>query len=104
MIKEKVKNFKDHRLVAIVCIDENEFLLNYFFDKNGKIMVLNFKISKKKPVAESIVDIYPNADYYEREIHDLFGIEFKGNPKLHLKLFLADEWDKKPPLLKKVKK
>ena len=101
MIKEKVNRLKDHRLVAIVCLDENDFYLNYFFDKNGKVKILRFKVSKKKPIVDSITDIYPNADYYEREIHDLFGVEFKGNPKLHLKLFLADEWKKKPPLLKK---
>jgi len=103
-IKEKVSKLKDQRLVAIVCRDENDFILNYFFDKNGKITVLNFKVQKKKPIVESIIDVYPNADYYEREIHDFFGIEFKGNPKLHLKLFLADEWEEKPPLLKKEKK
>ena len=46
------------------------------------------------------MDIFPSADYYEREIHDFFGVEFEGNPKLHLKLFLADDWKEKPPLLK----
>ena len=100
MIKQKVKKLEDKRLIAIVCKDEGDFVLNYYFDNNGKIIVLKFNVPKKKPVVETIADIFPNADYYEREIHDFFGIEFEGNPKLHLKLFLPDDWNKKPPLVK----
>lgn len=99
-IKQRVKKLKGHRLISIVCLQENDFKLNYFFDKNGKISKLTFNLSKIKPIIESIVDIFPNADYFEREIHDFFGVEFKGNPKLHLKLFLADDWKEKPPLKK----
>lgn len=97
---EKMKE-KNQRLISIVCIDNpKDFSLDYYFDKAGKISVVSFTVPKSKPVLESIMDIFPNADYYEREIHDFFGIEFEGNPKLHLKLFMADDWKKKPPLLK----
>jgi len=99
-LKQKVKKLEDKRLIAIVCKDEGDFVLNYFFDDNGKIIAIRINVSKKKPFVESIVDVFPNADYYEREIHDFFGVEFEGNPKLHLKLFLPDGWKKKPPLLK----
>jgi len=57
-------------------------------------------IQKNKPIIPTIIDIFPNAEIYEREIHDFFGIEFKGNPRLHEKLFLPDTWKNKPPLLK----
>ena len=100
MIKEKVRKLKEHRLIAIVCRDEGDFILNYFFDKKGKIISLDFKVPKKKPVVDSVVDIFPNADYFEREVHDFYGVEFRGNPKLHLKLFLPDNWKKKPPMVK----
>ncbi|NIM47444.1 MAG: hypothetical protein GTN40_04800 [Candidatus Aenigmarchaeota archaeon] len=100
-LKQEIKKLEDKRLIAIVCKDEGDFTLNYYFDDIGKIIVLKFKVPKKKPFLESIVDVFPNADYYEREIHDFFGVEFEGNPELHLKLFLPDDWNKKPPLLKK---
>ncbi len=101
MIKIKNQVSKvNGRLISIVCTQEKDFTLNYFFDKGGKIMKLIFIVPKSKPVIESIVDLYPNADYYEREVHDFFGIEFEGNKKLHLKLFLADKWEKKPPMVK----
>ena len=48
----------------------------------------------------SIMDVFPSAEFYEREIHDFFDIEFKGNPRLHEKMFLPDDWDKRPPLQK----
>jgi NADH-quinone oxidoreductase subunit C len=98
-VKEKIEKFRDQRLIAIVCIHENNFYLNYFFDDSGKINSVIIDVPKDKKV-ESIVDRYPNADYFEREIHDFFGVEFEGNPNLHLKLFLPDNWEGKPPLLK----
>jgi len=99
-VREKVRELRDQRLIAIVCRQENDFILNYYFDKDGKITVLSFNVPKNEPVVETISYIFPNADYYEREIHDFFGVEFQGNPKLHLKLFLPDNWNKKPPLVK----
>ena len=100
-VKSKIGKMKGQRLISIVCIDNpKDFGLDYYFDKAGKINIVSFTIPKSKPVLESIMDIFPNADYYEREIHDFFGVEFEGNPKLHLKLFLADDWKEKPPLLK----
>lgn len=103
-VKKELSKVKGQRLIAIVCLDEKNFILHYFFDKEGKYSKLSFKIPKKKPIVESIVDVYPSADYYEREIHDFFGVEFEGNPKLHTKLFVADDYRGKPPMLKKVKK
>lgn len=99
-LKSKIKKFKGKRLIAIVCKDEKDFFLDYFFDSNGKVFRLKVKLSKQKPIIDSIVDIFPSADYFEREIHDFFGVEFKGNPKLHLKLFLPEDWKAKPPLKK----
>lgn len=100
MIKVRKKLNKKLRLIAIVCQDEEDFLLDYYFDNRGKISVLKFKVPKKDRKIESITEDYPNADYFEREIHDFFGVEFVGNMNLHLKLFLPENWNKNPPLLK----
>jgi len=100
MIKVREKLNKNHRLIAIVCRDENDFLLDYYFDDMGKISVVKFVVPKKNPRVESISEICPSADYYEREIHDFFGVEFEGNMNLHLRLFLPEDWKGKPPMLK----
>ena len=32
---------------------------------------------------DSIVSVWPAADWYEREAFDLFGVKFRGHPNLH---------------------
>ena len=109
-IKSDLKKFDGQRLVAIVCIDEGadkrgkadkgRFVLRYLFDKNGNMSDYTTNAKEGENI-ESIYDVYPIAEIYEREIHDFFGVEFEGNPRLHQELFL-DKWKGEPPL-KKVK-
>lgn len=49
------------------------------------------EIPKKDPKIETIVDILPSADFYERETHDLLGIVFENHPNLE-RLILPDDW------------
>jgi len=39
-----------------------------------------------------VTGIWRSANWYEREAHDLFGVEFKGHPNL-LPLLLYDEFE-----------
>lgn len=41
--------------------------------------------------APSIVDLWPNADWAEREIFDLFGVHFSGHPDLR-RIQMPDDW------------
>jgi len=43
----------------------------------------------------SIVDLYPSADWAEREIFDLFGLRFDGHPGL-TRIYLADDFQGHP--------
>ena len=47
------------------------------------------------PSAPSITDVYPGANFYEREVYDLFGIDFTGHPDL-TRIMLPDDWDGHP--------
>jgi len=46
----------------------------------------------ENPVAPSLVDLYPGADWHEREAYDMFGIRFEGHPDLRRILM----WDDYP--------
>jgi len=98
--RKEIEKLRDCRLITITALNYNgNYKLLYHFDKNG-IKTFEVLVQKKKPVIESIIDIFPSVEFYEREIHDLFGIEFSGNPRLHKKMFLPDDWKEKPPFQK----
>tara|TARA_B100001057_G_scaffold167565_1_gene168282 strand:- start:2415 stop:3029 length:615 start_codon:yes stop_codon:yes gene_type:complete len=74
-------------LIDLTAVDypnqEKRFILSYNLlsvSKNLRIRVKT-KISEDMPV-QSITDIYPCANWYEREVWDLFGIRFSGHPDL----------------------
>ncbi|MFB0501923.1 MAG: NADH-quinone oxidoreductase subunit C [Candidatus Bathyarchaeia archaeon] len=55
------------------------------------LVSLKVQVSKENPILPTIFDLVPGALLYEREIHDLFGVRFKGNPDLS-RLILPDTW------------
>jgi NADH-quinone oxidoreductase subunit C len=47
------------------------------------------------PVLPSLVPIWPGANFAEREVYDLFGIEFEGHPDL-TRILMPDDWQGHP--------
>ena len=60
--------------------------------------ILKIRINRESPAIGSVIDLWPGAQIHEREIHELFGIHFEGNPDLS-PLFLED-WAEIPPFRK----
>lgn len=74
-------------LIDITAIDwpgrERRFEVVYHFLS----MQQNQRIRVKVPVGEdeavpSIMEVYPSADWYEREVFDMYGVLFAGHPDL----------------------
>ena len=90
-------------LSAIDWIEEDEFELVYIvfnWDKPVHVQVrTRIKRDRENASFETIIPIFPGAKYYEREVHEFFGIKFPGNPDFHKQLIL-ENWDDMPPLLK----
>lgn len=61
---------------AALPADETEVIYHYFFDRRA----INFKVTTKKNRLPSISSVLPAADWIEREIQDLYKVEFTGHP------------------------
>jgi NADH-quinone oxidoreductase subunit C len=48
-------------------------------------------VSSDDPAIESITSVWPGANYYEREVFDMFGVRFEGHPNLR-RILMPDEW------------
>lgn len=60
-----------------------------------KRLRMKVRIGIADPVAPSLVGIWPNANWYEREVYDLFGVAFEGHPDLR-RILMPDEWEGHP--------
>lgn len=49
---------------------------------NRRLRMRVFAPDDELPVVDSVIDIWPSADWYEREAFDLYGIVFTGHPDL----------------------
>ena len=50
--------------------------------KNHRLRVKIFCSNEGSPKTQSVIEIWPSAQWFEREAVDLFGIQFPGNPDL----------------------
>lgn len=88
-------------LSCIDWIDDNEFQLVYIVFNWQKAITIQVRTKIKRDEAKfsTITSIYPGAQYYERDVHEFFGVVFEGNPDSNKQLFL-ENWDDIPPLRK----
>lgn len=56
---------------------------------------LKVRLDGSSPVVESVTPVWPGANYFEREIFDLFGIRFTGHPYLR-RLLMPEDWEGYP--------
>lgn len=83
------------------CVDryphEPRFELNYHLvsmQKKCRVR-LQVRLAGGDPVVDSLVPVWPGANWLEREIFDLFGVRFTGHPDLR-RILLPEDWEGHP--------
>jgi NADH-quinone oxidoreductase subunit C len=76
---------------------EPRFELNYHLLSISRrdSLRLRVRLPGESPVIESVVPVWPTADWHEREIFDLFGVRFEGHPDLR-RILMPNDWEGYP--------
>ncbi len=78
-------------LTAVDWRDRFEMVYNFGNLTRVDDITVKADIDRDEPSVDSITPIWAGADWQEREIFDLFGIEFRFHPDLR-RIMLPDEW------------
>ncbi len=90
-------------LSAISCvdwIDDDEFELVYhvWSYESRSLVSVHTRIPRDPGVYLSIYDLYIPAAFFERDIHEMFGVYFEGSPDMGK--FILTDWNGPPPMRK----
>lgn len=77
-------------------LDEIELIYHFWQGKGVSFML---HLPKDTPEVASIITLIPGADFYEREVAEMYGVTFTGRAETP-KLLLPDEWDQGPPFIR----
>lgn len=76
---------------------EPRFELNYHLlslDRNERLR-LKVRLAGGDTSLHSVIEIWPTANWHERENYDLMGIRFEGHPELS-RILMPDDWEGYP--------
>src|SRR5438874_220513 len=63
----------------------------------GQLLQIKVRLDHEKPEVDSVVSVWPTANWLERETYDLYGIKFAGHPDLR-RMLLDDDFEGYPLL------
>ena len=89
-------------LFCLTCVDwKTHLTMVYHFTSTNhrQPLVLKVQLDRNKPEVETVSHIWRTAEFHEREVYEMFGVNFIDHPDLRL-LILPDGWEGRNPLRK----
>ncbi len=77
--------------------NEPRFQVSYHIVSHGmkQRVRLAVMLGEENPTVDSITPVWPSANFYEREVFDLFGVHFSGHPNLR-RIMMPTDWKGHP--------
>ena len=72
-----------------------EVIVNLLSVSKNSRLIINVPVPDEDLTIPSICEIYPGANFYEREVFDMFGIKFENHPEL-TRILMPDDWTGNP--------
>jgi NADH:ubiquinone oxidoreductase subunit C len=86
-------------LSGVDAVEHLEVVYHISSTVNKQKLTVKVKLPTQDPEIVTICDLYRAADWFEREICELYGINIKNHPDLR-PLLLPEGWDEGPPMRK----
>ncbi len=85
-------------LTAVDWLEENQFQLTYLLcDRAGRRdLGLRVMLPREAASMESMHEVWPTLSTYQRELREMFGIDFPGSPRVE-EDFILEGWNDIPP-------
>ncbi len=85
-------------LTAVDWLEEGQFQLTYMLNNRAKNLTLGLRLMlpRDNAVGDTIHDLWPTAETYQRELREMFGIDFPGSPRVNDE-FILEGWTDIPP-------
>ncbi len=90
-VDERLRTHREHIPDGL---DYTVFYHLLSIDRNSDVM-LKVGLHEKDLELPTIVNLFPNANWYEREIWEMFGVVFKGHPNLR-RIMMPNTWEGHP--------
>jgi NADH:ubiquinone oxidoreductase subunit C len=90
--------FQFDYLFCLTCIDWKTHLTMVYHlssTDHRHTIVVKAILDRVKPVIDTVSDIWKTAEFHEREVFDLFGVQFLNHPDLR-RLILTDDFEGYP--------
>jgi NADH:ubiquinone oxidoreductase subunit C len=89
-------------LFCLTCVDWKTHLTMVYHltsTDHRQPLVVKVQLERNKPEIETVSHIWRTAEFHEREVYEMFGVNFLNHPDLRL-LILPEGWEGKNPMRK----